>query len=305
MPNPFDKKGENEDYVINHNSVRQYFNDINKIPLLNPKEERQLEIRLKKHDPEARLMLIKSNLRLVVNVAKRYKNCGLTLLDLIEEGNLGLIKACEKFKLNKGCKFSTYATLWIKQSIIRAIENHGRTIRIPVYMIKRINLFFKTVKELEQELHRNPTAEEISFKMKMTLDNVKKIMDVNFSTQNPTSIESYIGKEKYVKFIEFISDEHSIYKNTIAVLEQHQEIQNLLDLLSIREKEVLILRFGLNGEEPLTLEDIGLHFKLTRERIRQIEDKALKKLRSLVFSKEAEFLMKDMAVKLINEKSNC
>ncbi|MBI5416932.1 sigma-70 family RNA polymerase sigma factor [Candidatus Poribacteria bacterium] len=298
----FSRKESSEDFGINHNSVRQYFNDINKIPLLDPKEERELEINLKKGDQEARLKLIKSNLRLVVSIAKRYKNCGLPLLDLIEEGNLGLIKACEKFKLNKGCKFSTYATLWIKQSIIRAIENCGRTIRIPVYMIKRINLFFKTVRELEQELHRNPTAEEISRKMKLKLDNVKKIMDVNFSTQNPTSIESYIGKEKYIRFIEFISNEHSIYKNTIAVLEQHQEISNLLDLLSSKEKDILILRFGLNGEEPLTLEGIGLRFNLTRERIRQIEDKAVKKLRNLVFTKEAEFLLKDTASKILNEK---
>lgn len=296
----FDKEDKVEDYVINHNSVRQYFNDINRIPLLDHKEERQLEIRLKKNDQEARMKLVKSNLRLVVSIAKRYKNCGLTLLDLIEEGNLGLIKACDKFKLNKGCKFSTYATLWIKQSIIRAIENHGRTIRIPVYMIKRINLFFKTVRELEQTLQRNPTAEEISKRMRMKLDNIKRIIDINLSTQKPTSIESYIGKEKDIRFIEFISNEHSIYKNTIAVYEQHQEISNLLNLLSKKEKEILILRFGLGGEEPLTLEEIGVQFSLTRERIRQIEDKTLKKLRNLVFTKEAEFLMKDAATKIIN-----
>ncbi|MBI4650126.1 hypothetical protein HY745_02350 [Candidatus Desantisbacteria bacterium] len=218
MSNLFDREDTAEDYIINHNSIQQYFNDINKIPLLNPKEERELEINLKKGDYEAKMKLIKSNL----------------------------------------------------------------------YMIKRINLFFKTVRDLEQDLQRNPTAEEISNKMKMKLNNIKKIIDVNLFTQSSTSIENYIGKEKYTRFIEFISNEHSIYKNTIAILEQHQEITNLLSLLSEKEKNILILRFGLNGEEPLTLEEIGEHFSLTRERIRQIEEKALKKLRSLVFSKMNE-----------------
>ncbi|MGN0673676.1 MAG: RNA polymerase sigma factor RpoD [Anaerovoracaceae bacterium] len=257
--------------------VRMYFKEIGKVPLLTADEERELAIRIENGDEEAKKKLCESNLRLVVSIARRYLNRGLSFLDLIQEGNLGLIKAVEKFDYSKGYKFSTYATWWIRQAITRSIADQARTIRIPVHMVETINKLIRISRQLLQELGREPTAEEIAKEMGISVEKVREIKKIS---QDPVSLETPIGEEEDSHLGDFIPDEDIPSPVEAAAYSMLQkQLREVLDTLSEREKKVLILRFGLDDGRPRTLEEVGKEFNVTRERIRQIEAKALRKLR--------------------------
>ena len=258
-------------------TVRMYFKEIGKVPLLTADEERELAIRIENGDEEAKKKLCESNLRLVVSIARRYLNRGLSFLDLIQEGNLGLIKAVEKFDYSKGYKFSTYATWWIRQAITRSIADQARTIRIPVHMVETINKLIRISRQLLQELGREPTAEEIAKEMGISVEKVREIKKIS---QDPVSLETPIGEEEDSHLGDFIPDEDIPSPVEAAAYSMLQkQLREVLDTLSEREKKVLILRFGLDDGRPRTLEEVGKEFNVTRERIRQIEAKALRKLR--------------------------
>jgi len=257
--------------------VKLYLKEIGKIELLTPEEEIELAKRVEKGDQEAKDKLMKANLRLVVSIAKRYVGRGLLFLDLIQEGNLGLLRAVEKFDYRKGYKFSTYATWWIRQAITRAIADQARTIRIPVHMVETINKLMRVSKELVQELGREPTPKEIAERMKLPEQKVKDILKI---AQEPISLETPIGKEEDSHLGDFLPDEDSPAPPKVAsniLLREH--LEELLSSLSERERDVLKLRFGLEDGHPHTLEEVGKKFNVTRERIRQIEAKALRKLK--------------------------
>lgn len=257
--------------------VRMYLKEIGKVPLLSPEEEIELAKRMELGDENARKRLAEANLRLVVSIAKRYVGRGMQFLDLIQEGNLGLIKAVEKYDYSKGFKFSTYATWWIRQAITRAIADQARTIRIPVHMVETINRLIRTSRQLLQELGREPTPEEIAEKMEMPVDRVREIMKIS---QDPVSLETPIGEEEDSHLGDFIQDDHvqvPVDAATYTLL--HEQLMEVLDTLTEREQKVLRLRFGLDDGRPRTLEEVGRQFNVTRERIRQIEAKALRKLR--------------------------
>ena len=257
--------------------VRMYFKEIGKVPLLTAEEERELAIRIEQGDEEAKKKLCESNLRLVVSIARRYLNRGLSFLDLIQEGNLGLIKAVEKFDYTKGYKFSTYATWWIRQAITRSIADQARTIRIPVHMVETINKLIRISRQLLQEYGREPTSEEIAKEMGITVEKVREIKKIS---QDPVSLETPIGEEEDSHLGDFIPDEDIPSPVDAAAYSMLQkQLREVLDTLSEREKKVLILRFGLDDGRPRTLEEVGREFNVTRERIRQIEAKALRKLR--------------------------
>ena len=257
--------------------VRMYFKEIGKVPLLTADEERELAIRIEQGDEEAKKKLCESNLRLVVSIARRYLNRGLSFLDLIQEGNLGLIKAVEKFDYTKGYKFSTYATWWIRQAITRSIADQARTIRIPVHMVETINKLIRISRQLLQEYGREPTSEEIAKEMGITVEKVREIKKIS---QDPVSLETPIGEEEDSHLGDFIPDEDIPSPVDAAAYSMLQkQLREVLDTLSEREKKVLILRFGLDDGRPRTLEEVGREFNVTRERIRQIEAKALRKLR--------------------------
>ena len=257
--------------------VRMYFKEIGKVPLLSAEEERDLAIRIEQGDEEAKKKLCESNLRLVVSIARRYLNRGLSFLDLIQEGNLGLIKAVEKFDYTKGYKFSTYATWWIRQAITRSIADQARTIRIPVHMVETINKLIRISRQLLQEYGREPTSEEIAREMGITVEKVREIKKIS---QDPVSLETPIGEEEDSHLGDFIPDEDIPSPVDAAAYSMLQkQLREVLDTLSEREKKVLILRFGLDDGRPRTLEEVGQEFNVTRERIRQIEAKALRKLR--------------------------
>ena len=257
--------------------VRMYFKEIGKVPLLTADEERELAIRIENGDEEAKKKLCESNLRLVVSIARRYLNRGLSFLDLIQEGNLGLIKAVEKFDYSKGYKFSTYETWWIRQAITRSIADQARTIRIPVHMVETINKLIRISRQLLQELGREPTAEEIAKEMGISVEKVREIKKIS---QDPVSLETPIGEEEDSHLGDFIPDEDIPSPVEAAAYSMLQkQLREVLDTLSEREKKVLILRFGLDDGRPRTLEEVGKEFNVTRERIRQIEAKALRKLR--------------------------
>ena len=257
--------------------VRMYFKEIGKVPLLSAEEERELAIRIEQGDEEAKKKLCESNLRLVVSIARRYLNRGLSFLDLIQEGNLGLIKAVEKFDYTKGYKFSTYATWWIRQAITRSIADQARTIRIPVHMVETINKLIRISRQLLQEYGREPTSEEIAKEMGITVEKVREIKKIS---QDPVSLETPIGEEEDSHLGDFIPDEDIPSPVDAAAYSMLQkQLREVLDTLSEREKKVLILRFGLDDGRPRTLEEVGKEFNVTRERIRQIEAKALRKLR--------------------------
>lgn len=257
--------------------VRMYFKEIGKVPLLSAEEERELAIRIEQGDEEAKKKLCESNLRLVVSIARRYLNRGLSFLDLIQEGNLGLIKAVEKFDYTKGYKFSTYATWWIRQAITRSIADQARTIRIPVHMVETINKLIRISRQLLQEYGREPTSEEIAKEMGISVDKVREIKKIS---QDPVSLETPIGEEEDSHLGDFIPDEDIPSPVDAAAYSMLQkQLREVLDTLSEREKKVLILRFGLDDGRPRTLEEVGKEFNVTRERIRQIEAKALRKLR--------------------------
>ena len=258
-------------------AVRMYLKEIGKVPLLTGAEERELAIRMEQGDEEAKKKLCESNLRLVVSIAKRYLNRGLSFLDLIQEGNLGLIKAVDKFDYTKGYKFSTYATWWIRQAITRSIADQARTIRIPVHMVETINKLIRISRQLLQELGREPTSEEIAKEMGITVEKVREIKKIS---QDPVSLETPIGEEEDSHLGDFIPDDDVPAPVEAAAYSMLKEqLMEVLDTLSDREKKVLMLRFGLEVGRPRTLEEVGKEFNVTRERIRQIEAKALRKLR--------------------------
>jgi len=258
-------------------SVRMYLKEIGKVPLLTAEEEVELAKRIEKGDMEAKRKLAEANLRLVVSIAKRYVGRGMLFLDLIQEGNLGLIKAVEKFDYRKGYKFSTYATWWIRQAITRAIADQARTIRIPVHMVETINKLIRVSRQLLQELGRDPLPEEIAEEMDLPVEKVREIIKI---AQEPVSLETPIGEEEDSHLGDFIPDEDApAPAEAAAFMLLKEQLEDVLDTLTAREEKVLRLRFGLDDGRPRTLEEVGQVFGVTRERIRQIEAKALRKLR--------------------------
>lgn len=269
--NSFTERGNAED------PVRMYLKEIGRIPLLSSEEEIELAKRMEEGDEEAKKKLSEANLRLTVSIAKRYSGRGMQFLDLIQEGNLGLIKAVEKFDYRKGYKFSTYATWWIRQSITRAIADQARTIRIPVHMVETMNRVNRTSRRLLQEYGREPTPEEIAEAMNLPME---RVLEISKISQEPVSLETPIGEEEDSHLGDFIQDEHiPVPADEAAHTLLREQLEKVMDTLSEREQKVLALRFGLEDGKPHTLEEVGREFQVTRERIRQIEAKALRKLR--------------------------
>ena len=257
--------------------VRMYLKEIGKVPLLTPEEELDLAKRMSEGDEEAKRRMTEANLRLVVSIAKRYVGRGMLFLDLIQEGNLGLIKAVEKFDYTKGYKFSTYATWWMRQAITRAIADQARTIRIPVHMVETINKTIRVSRQLLQELGHDPSAEEIAAEMDMPVEKVRDILKI---AQEPVSLETPIGEEEDSHLGDFIPDEDASEPSEAASFSLlREQLEEVLETLAPREKKVLELRFGIVDGRTRTLEEVGKEFNVTRERIRQIEAKALRKLR--------------------------
>ena len=265
-----------KDLTIN-DPVRMYLKEIGQIKLLTLEEESTLADRIMEGDNEAKNILAEANLRLVVSIAKRYVGRGMLFLDLIQEGNIGLMKAVDKFDVSKGYKFSTYATWWIRQAITRAIADQARTIRVPVHMVETINKLARVQRQLTLELNREPTEEELAKKMNTTVDKIREIYKIS---QDPVSLETPIGEEDDSHLGDFIKDESSLSPEEFATNEMlKDEISQVLETLTEREEKVVRLRFGLEDGKPRTLEEVGQMFGVTRERIRQIEAKALRKLR--------------------------
>ncbi len=263
--------------VAINDPVRMYLKEIGKISLLTSEEEVELAKRIENNSEEARRQLAEANLRLVVSIAKKYVGRGMLFLDLIQEGNLGLIKAVEKFDYRKGYKFSTYATWWIRQAITRAIADQARTIRIPVHMVETINKLIRISRQLVQELGREPLPEEIALEMNISEERVREILKI---AQEPVSLETPIGEEDDSHLGDFIEDQEAQAPAEAAAFELLKEqLEDVLDTLTSREEKVLRLRFGLDDGRARTLEEVGQYFGVTRERIRQIEAKALRKLR--------------------------
>ncbi|MBR4493749.1 MAG: RNA polymerase sigma factor RpoD [Clostridiales bacterium] len=267
-------------------SVRMYLKEIGKIPLLNAEQERALAQKMQAGDKDAKDTLVESNLRLVVSIAKKYMNRGLSLLDLIQEGNIGLIKAVDKFDYEKGFKFSTYATWWIRQAITRAIADQARTIRIPVHMVETINKLTRVQRQLIQDLGREPTIDELAEKMNMPVD---KIRDIQRISQDPVSIDKPVGEEEDSHLVDFIpSDEYVSPDDEVSRELLKEDLIKVLDLLTEREAKVIRLRFGLDDDKQRTLEEVGRSLGVTRERIRQIEAKSIRKLGRSSYAKRLE-----------------
>lgn len=265
------------DGVSIEDPVRMYLKEIGKVPLLTAEEEVELAKRMSEGDEEAKKRLAEANLRLVVSIAKRYVGRGMLFLDLIQEGNLGLIKAVEKFDYQKGFKFSTYATWWIRQAITRAIADQARTIRIPVHMVETINKLIRVSRQLLQELGREPSPEEIAAELDMPVERVREILKIS---QEPVSLETPIGEEEDSHLGDFIQDDNvPVPAEAAAQTLLKEQLDEVLGTLTEREQKVLRLRFGMNDGRARTLEEVGKEFDVTRERIRQIEAKALRKLR--------------------------
>ena len=265
------------DGVAIDDPVKVYLKEIGRVPLLTPDEEVDLAVRISNGDEAAKKRLSEANLRLVVSIAKRYLGRGMQFLDLIQEGNLGLIKAVEKFDYTKGFKFSTYATWWIRQAITRAIADQARTIRIPVHMVETINKLVRIQRQLLQELGREPTPEEIGEEMGLSAERVREIQKIS---QEPVSLETPIGEEEDSQLGDFIEDDAAVVPPDAASFSMLQEqLAKVLEGLAERERKVISLRFGLEDGHPRTLEEVGREFGVTRERIRQIESKTLAKLR--------------------------
>ena len=271
--------------------VRMYLKEIGRISLLSPDEEMNLSIRVANGDEEAKNILAESNLRLVVSIAKRYVGRGLLFLDLIQEGNIGLMKAVEKFDYDKGYKFSTYATWWIRQAITRALADQARTIRVPVHMVETINKMARIQRQLTLELNREPLEEEIAKKMGISVEKVREVIKIS---QDPVSLETPIGEEEDSHLGDFVPDERTMSPEEYTTNEiLKEEIKSVLETLQPREQQVLELRFGLIDGTSYTLEEVGKRFNVTRERIRQIEAKALRKLRHPSRAKKLRDFMVD------------
>jgi RNA polymerase primary sigma factor len=258
--------------------VRVYFGDMGKVPLLTAAEEVSLAKRIERHDEEARRKLIEANLRLVVSIAKRHMGRGMPLLDLIQEGNLGLMRAVEKFDYRKGFKFSTYATWWIRQAITRGLADQARTIRVPVHMVENINKFTRVQRQLLQDIGREPTPDEIAAEMGTTTQKVREIIKIS---QEPTSLHAPMGEDGDALLADFIEDREATSPvEEVGEIVRREEIGRVLELLTSREHKIIALRFGLEDGHPRTLEEVGQQFGVTRERIRQIEAKTLVKLKA-------------------------
>lgn len=271
---------------IGDDPVRMYLKEIGKVPLLTAEQEVSLAKRIQRGDMAAKRALIEANLRLVVSIAKRYQNRGLQFLDLIQEGNLGLMRGVDKFDYTKGYKFSTYATWWIRQAITRAIADQARTIRVPVHMVETINKLIRTQRKLAQDLGRDPSHEELAVAMEMTPEKVREVLKLN---HDPVSLETPVGGEEDSSLADFVEDHVTPVPDAAVTGKMRRgEVAEILETLSHRERKVLELRFGLRGEEPRTLEEVGQRFGVTRERIRQIEAKTLSKLKSYRDSKKLE-----------------
>jgi RNA polymerase primary sigma factor len=261
-------------------SLQLFLKDVGKVPLLTARQEVELAKRIEMGDLAAKQKMVESNLRLVVSIAKNYRNQGLAFLDLIQEGTLGLVRAAEKFDYRRGYKFSTYATWWIRQAVARAIADKGRTIRMPVHVVEKLNKINRTERKLVAELGREPTIPEISAAVHIPESEVEHIKR---SAQTPVSLEKPVGDDEESEFGQFIADENAESPEEAAeVLLRYEALQNVLNTLSYRERRVLELRYGLGGEQPRTLDEVGRTFNVTRERIRQIETQSLQKLATLV-----------------------
>jgi RNA polymerase primary sigma factor len=267
---------------ISTDSLQLFLKDIGKVDLLTAAQEVELAKRIERGDHLAKQEMIEANLRLVVSIAKRYRNQGLPFLDLIQEGTIGLVRAAEKFDYRKGFKFSTYATWWIRQAVARALADKARTIRMPVHVVEKLNKIVRTERKLRAELCREPTPYEIALDLDLPLDEVEQIMR---SSQTPVSLEKPVGDEEESEFGHFITDENIPLPDEVADEAMRKELlRKILGTLSHRERRVLELRYGLDGEHPRTLDEVGRTFNVTRERIRQIENQSLKKLRALADS---------------------
>jgi len=268
-------------------SIHLYLRDIGEIPLLTREEEIKLAKQIQKGSKAARRNMIRANLRLVVSIAKKYANCGVPFLDLIEEGNIGLMKAVEKYDLSKGCKFSTYATWWIKQSIFRGLANLGKTIRVPMYMVEKISTFNKVVQEMTQALGRKPSDDDVAKELEITTKKVREMRDM---MKNPSSLYSTIGGDGESELIDVVEDIDAISPDDfVARAMMREDIMDILEQIPEREAKVIVMRYGITDERPRTLEDIGAHLKITRERVRQIEDSAVRKLRKILMEKKRQF----------------
>jgi RNA polymerase primary sigma factor len=258
--------------------VRMYLREIGRVPLLTGAEEVALAQRIERHDMEAERRLIEANLRLVVSIAKRYQGRGMPFLDLIQEGNLGLMRAVGKFDYRRGFKFSTYATWWIRQGVTRGLANQARTIRIPAHMVETINMLFRVQRQLLQEMNTEPTPEQIATEMDITPQRVREILKMS---EDPVSLENPVGDEGDSQLGDFLKDEQAVVPlEAVSEVMQREQVADVLGLLTRRERKIIELRFGLNGEHPRTLEEVGQSFGVTRERIRQIEVKTMTKLKS-------------------------
>jgi RNA polymerase primary sigma factor len=267
---------------ISTDSLQLFLKDIGRVDLLTAAQEVELAKRIERGDHAAKQEMIEANLRLVVSIAKRYRNQGLPFLDLIQEGTIGLVRAAEKFDYRKGFKFSTYATWWIRQAVARALADKARTIRMPVHVVEKLNKIVRSERKLRAELCREPTAVEIALDLDLPLDEVEQILR---SSQTPVSLEKPVGDEEESEFGHFLTDENIPLPDEVADTSMRKAtLQRILSTLSHRERRVLELRYGLDGEHPRTLDEVGRTFNVTRERIRQIENQSLKKLRALADS---------------------
>jgi RNA polymerase primary sigma factor len=264
---------------VSTDTLQLFLKDIGKVPLLTAAQEVELAKRIERGDHTAKQAMVEANLRLVVSIAKRYRNQGLPFLDLIQEGTIGLVRAAEKFDYRKGFKFSTYATWWIRQAVARALADKARTIRMPVHVVEKLNKIVRSERKLRAELGREPTTPEIATDLDLTLDEVEHIRR---SAQTPVSLEKPVGDEEESEFGHFLTDETAPLPEEAAEVTMRKEaLRAILGTLSQRERRVLELRYGLDGEQPKTLDEVGRTFNVTRERIRQIENQCLKKLRAL------------------------
>ncbi len=267
--------------------VKLYLKDIDKAPLLSAEEEIRLAKRIKKGDTRARRKMVQCNLRLVVNIAKKYSRYGVPLLDLIEEGNLGLMKAVKKYDSRMGYRFSTYASWWIKQATLRALSEQGKTIRVPVYMSETISRYKRVIEQLKHKLHRRPRLGEIAKKLKVSAGKIKEIKQA--MDTEPASLETPIGENGTGRLLDLVEDvtAESPFVSITRLLQQ-ERVREVLDTLKPRYKRVLALRFGLDGKGPHTLEEIGERLKISKERVRQIEDRAMNQLRDMLVAKKVE-----------------